>query len=101
MSQNQFSYFVRYLDLKGGATHAVGCVQGMRGNIIARSARIKKLRQERLNKLQTKLKGATKKTQRRQEIKIVKKETDKMYTQEIQKKLVFLKQTSGSGGQKI
>lgn len=62
----------------------------MRGNIIAHSARIKKLRQERLDKLQSKLKELQRRhkgdmdSNTQQEIKIVKKEIDEIYTQETQ-----------------
>ena len=70
----------------------------MRGNIIARTARLKRSRQERLDSLQSKLKVLQRKHQdsvdpnTEQEMNIVKNEIDEIYTQEIQKKLVYLKQ---------
>lgn len=70
----------------------------IRGNIIARSAYLKRTRQERLDTLQSKLKLLQRKHKdnvdpnMEQEMNIVKNEIDGIYTQEIQKKLVYLKQ---------
>lgn len=75
----------------------------MRGNITACTTHIKNSRQERLATLQLKLKLLQRKhkdyveSNTEQEIKADKYEIDEIYTQEIQEKLVYLKQKYWSG----
>lgn len=70
----------------------------MRGKIIATTSFLKKHRQERLKTLQAELKQLqrdhkdTLDSRKNQEIKRVKNQIDEIYTQEYQKKLIFLKQ---------
>lgn len=78
----------------------------MRGNIIARSSYVKKLREERLNNLQQKLKQLQRQhkdnlepnTER--DIKTVKNEIDSLLTEEVKKKLIYLKQKYWEAGGK-
>ena len=70
----------------------------MRGRIIAITSSLKKIRRQKLQDLETKLKhlqrvhSVTLDEKEKQEIKEIRNEIEEMSTQEIQKKFIFLKQ---------
>lgn len=82
------------------------CKAVMRGKLIAKSALLKRMRQERLNRLQLDLKQLERNHKDSQDpntyLQLLKKknEINEIYSQEIQKKLVFLKQKYYETGNK-